>query len=145
MKGEGNMKVTYKEFEDMTYYSHPKRELLEAEISDRQKRCRERTVDMFDVRVDVNALLRKLEDIIPKSKRDGMTVVISRYHGQRYGRDHRNRQFIETKIHVIFTKTGFVIQFFREQPENRYYTFRMNDEQREIIYQNLFKKFTNKD
>ena len=139
------MKVTYKEFEDMTYYSHPKRELLEAELTDRQKRCRERTLDMFDVRLAVNALLRKLEDIIPKSKRDGMTVFISRYHGQQYGRKHSNRQLIETKIHVIFTETGFVIRFYREQPENRYYTFKMNEEQREIISKKLFDKFTNKD
>ena len=139
------MKVTYKEFEDMTYYSHPKRELLEAELTDRQKRCRERTLDMFDVRLAVNALLRKLEDIIPKSKRDGMTVIISPNYGQHYERKHSNRQLIETKIHVIFTETGFVIRFYREQPENRYYTFRMNDEQREIISQNLLKNFTNKD
>ena len=59
-------------------------------------------------------------------------------------KDESKRLKIPT-IHVLFTETGFVIRFYREQPENRYYTFRMNDEQREIIYQNLFKKFTNKD
>ena len=136
------MKVTYKEFEDMTHFSHPKRQLLEEEMNERQKRCRERTLDMFDTRLMVNALLRKLEEIIHKSRRAGMIVIISPNYGQHYGRKHSNRQYIETKIYVIFTKNGFELRFHREQPENSYYTFKMNDEQREIIYKKLFNKFT---
>ena len=137
------MKLTYEEFEDMTHYSHPKRVLLEQEMNDRQKRCRERTIDMFDLRLMVNTLLRKLKDIIPKSARSGMTVIISPNYGQHYGRKHGNRQFIETKIYVLFTKAGFEIRFYREQPENRYYTFKMNNEQAEIIYKRIFEKFIN--
>lgn len=139
------MLLTYKEFEDMTHFNHSKRVLLEQEMVDRQKRCRERTIDMFDLRLKVNALLRKLEDIIPKSKRSGMTVIISPNYGQHYGRKHGNRQFIETKIYVLFTKTGFELRFYREQPEARYYTFKMNEEQKEIIADKLFQKFTNQD
>ena len=139
------MKVNYEEFEDMTHFSHPKRQLLEEEMNETQKRCRERTLDMFDTLLMVNALLRKLEKIIPKSNRAGMVVTISPNHGQRYGRKYSNRQFIETKIYIYFTSKGFEIRFYREQPENRYYTFKMSDEQQEIIFKKLFDKFTNKD
>ena len=139
------MKFTYEEFEDMKHINHPKRKLLEEEMNERQKRCRERTLDMFDTRLIVNVLLRKLKDIIPKSKRSGMTFIISPNYGQHYGRKHGNRQFIETKIYVLFTKTGFELRFYREQPEARYYTFKMNEEQKEIFAVKLFEKFTNQD
>ena len=139
------MKLTYEEFEDMRHFNHPKRKLLEEEMNERQKRCRERTLDMFDIRLKVNILLRKLKEIIPKSKRNGMTVIISPNHGQRYGRKATNRQFIETKIYVYFTSKGFELRFYREQPEARYYTFKMNEEQKEIIVDKLFQKFTNQD
>ena len=72
-------------------------------------------------------------------------VNISPNHGQRYGRKASNRQFIETKIYVYFTSKGFEIRFYREQPENSYYTFKMSDEKQEIIFKKLFDKFTNKD
>ena len=139
------MKLTYEEFEDMTHFNHPKRKLLEEEMNERQKRCRERTLDMFDTQLKVNALLRKLKEIIPKSKRNGMTVIISPNYGQRYGRKAANRQFIETKIYVYFTSKGFELRFYRQQPESRYYTFKMNEEQKETIAGKLFQKFTNED
>ena len=139
------MILTYEEFEGMTHFNHPKRKLLEEEMNERQKRCRERTLDMFDTRLKVNALLRKLKDIIPKSKCSGMTVIISPNYGQHYGRKHDNRQFIETKIYVLFRRTGFELRFYREQPEASYYTFKMNEEQKEIIVDKLFQKFSNQD
>lgn len=139
------MKLTYEEFEDTGKMNNPKRKLLEQELVDRQKRCRERTLTVMDVRLKVSALLRKLTGILTWSERSGMTVIISPNHGQHYGRKHGNRQFIETKIYVLFTKSGFELRFYREQPENRYYTFKMVDEQSAIISKKLFEKFNNRD
>lgn len=135
------MKFTYTQFEEIKHNLYCNEE-LEQELKNRQGRARERTFDKHDISILTQKVLNKINDLIPKSKRKGLKIIVSPNFSKHYGLKARNRQYIESQLLVIFNDKGFETQIFRTEPQSKYYTFRFfNEEQEKLIKENVFKKF----
>ena len=135
------MKFTYTHFEDIKHSLYCNEE-LEQELKNRQGRARERIFYNYDISILTQKVLNKINDLIPKSKRKGLKIIVSPNFSQHYGKKARNRQYIESQLVIIFNDNGFETQIFRTEPQSEYYTFRFfNEEQEKIIKDNVFKKF----
>ena len=135
------MKFTYKHFEDIKHSIYCNEELYQ-ELKNRQFRARERIFDNYDISILTQKVLNKINDLIPKSKRKGLKIIVSPNFGEHYGKKARNRQYIESQLVVIFNDKGFETQIFRTEPQSNYYTFRFfNEEQEKLLKENVFKKF----
>lgn len=135
------MKFTYEHFEDIKHSIYCNEELKQ-ELKNRQCRARERIFDNYDISILTQKVLNKINDLIPKSKRKGLKIIVSPNFGKHYCKKARNRQYIESQLLVIFNDKGFETQIFRTEPQSKYYTFRFfNEEQEKLIKENVFKKF----
>ena len=135
------MKFTYKHFEEIKHTLSCNEE-LEQELKNRQGRSRERTFDNYDISILIQKVLNIINDLIPKSKRKGLKIIVSPNFGKHYGKKARNRPYIESQLLLIFNDKGFETQIFRTEPQREYYTFRVfNEEQEKLIKDNVFKKF----
>jgi hypothetical protein len=135
------MKFTYKHFEEIKHTLSCNEE-LEQELKNRQGRARERTFDNYDISILIQKVLNIINDLIPKSKRKGLKIIVSPNFSKHYGKKARNRPYIESQLLLIFNDKGFETQIFRTEPQREYYTFRVfNEEQEKLIKDNLFKKF----
>ena len=135
------MKFTYTHFEDVKHNIYCNEELKQ-ELKIRQGRARERLFYNYDISILTQKVLNKINDLIPKSKRKGLKIIVSPNFSKHYGKKARNRQYIESQLVIIFNDKGFETQIFRTEPQSKYYTFRFfNEEQEKIIKDNVFKKF----
>ena len=138
------MKFTYKHFEEIKHTLSCNEE-LEQELKNRQGRARERTFDNYDISILIQKVLNIINDLIPKSKRKGLKIIVSPNFSKHYGKKARNRPYIESQLVLIFNDKGFETQIFRTEPQREYYTFRFfNEEQEKLIKDNVFKKILTK-
>ena len=135
------MKFTYKHFEEIKHNLSCNEE-LQQELKNRHGRATERTFNNNDISILTQKVLNIINDLIPKSKRKGLKIIVSPNFSKRYGKKARNRPYIESQLVLIFNDKGFETQIFRTEPQREYYTFRcFNEEQEKLIKDNVFKKF----